>query len=301
MTAGRSIRICAASAIAAMVLSAGGCAALDAQQREWIFRPERDSQTTPADYGLRYEDVWLAVAGSATGEPRERVHGWWIPAASANAPSLLYLHGAHWSLSHNLARIARLQRMGFAVLAIDYRGFGESDGGLPSEAQAYADAQAAWERLRLLEPDPRRRFLYGHSLGGAVAIELATRESDMAGLIVESTFTSIRDMVDAMGYGSLPIGALLTQHFDSLTKIPRVAVPVLFVHGTADRYVPAAMSEALYAAARAPKRLLLVENAGHGNVSGIAFDRYLAAVRDFVSLTARFATGPMRLPVLAPG
>ncbi len=109
--------------------------------------------------------------------------------------------------------------MGFAVLAIDYRGFGRSDGELPSEAQAYDDAQAAWQHLRLLEPDPRRRFAYGHSLGGAVAIELATRNDDVAGLIVESTFTSMADMAEKMGYGNFPIGLVLTQRFDSLAKV----------------------------------------------------------------------------------
>lgn len=301
MISRRSIRIFAASAAAATVVSAGGCAMLDVKQREWIFRPQRDVQSTPADYGLRYEDVWLAVADSGDGEPRERVHGWWIPATRARAPSLLYLHGARWSLSNNLNRIARLQRMGFSVLAIDYRGFGQSDGELPSEAHAYADAQAAWEHLIALEPDPRRRFLYGHSLGGAVAIELATRNKGIAGLIVESTFTSIRDMVDVMGYGNLPIGALLTQHFDSLAKMANVGVPVLFVHGTGDRYVPAAMSEKLYAAAHEPKRLLLVENAGHSNVSGVAFYRYRAAVREFVSFAGRFAASAMRLPTAVPG
>jgi pimeloyl-ACP methyl ester carboxylesterase len=286
LSGGRTVRALLAAGAATAVLTAAGCSILDVKQREWIFRPQRDVHATPADHGLKYEEVWLTVRddGEAGGE---RVHGWWIPASDANAPTLLYLHGARWSLSNNLFRIARLQRMGFAVLAIDYRGFGRSDGELPSEKDAYADAQTAWAYLRLLEPDAQRRFVYGHSLGGAVAIDLATRNDDVAGLIVESTFTSIRDMAEVMGYGALPLGAVLTQHFDSLAKVAQVGAPVLFVHGTGDRYVPHSMSERLYAAAPEPKRLLLVENAGHSNVSGVAFERYAAAVRDFIALAAR--------------
>jgi alpha-beta hydrolase superfamily lysophospholipase len=279
----RGGRWLAAAMAAIAVASAAGCAYLDTKQREWIFRPQRDLHSTPASYGLPFEEVWLTVAGDGDGA-RERVHGWWIPGPDATAPTLLYLHGARWSLSNNLFRIQRLQRMGFAVLAIDYRGFGRSDGELPSEAQAYDDAQAAWQHLRLLEPDPRRRFAYGHSLGGAVAIELATRNDDVAGLIVESTFTSMADMAEKMGYGNLPIGLVLTQRFDSLAKVAAVKAPVLFVHGTSDRFVPAEMSERLYAAAPEPKRLLLVESGNHSNVSSVAFEKYQAAVRDLLAL-----------------
>jgi len=295
----RVLRRLAAAAIGAGVLAGTGCAYLDAKQREWIFRAQRDVHSTPADYGLAYEDVWLKVAGEADA-PGERVHGWWLPATSADSATLLYLHGARWNLSNNLFRIQRLQRMGFAVLAIDYRGFGRSDGELPSEAQAYVDAQAAWEHLRALQPDAGRRFLYGHSLGGAVAIELATRNEDVAGLIIESTFTSMREMAEVMGYGNYPIAAVLTQHFDSSAKMARVAAPVLFVHGAADRFVPAAMSERLYAAAREPKRLLLLEGAGHSNATLVAFDRYQAAVRDLLA-AARRAVAPTARAAAAGG
>jgi uncharacterized protein len=274
--------------VALAASAVGGSNYLDLKQREWIFRPQRDLHATPADYGLRHEDVWIAIPFAAE-TSRERVHGWWIPGPTARAPTLLFLHGARWSLSNNLFRIQRLHRMGFSVLAIDYRGFGKSDGTLPSEEWACADAQAAWEYLRLLEPDPRRRFLYGHSLGGAVAIDLAARNTDVAGVIVESSFTSIREMAAVMGYGALAIGPLLTQHFDSLGKVGKVAAPILFVHGTGDRYVPHSMSEQLFAAAREPKRLLLVPDGGHSNVSAFAFDQYQAAVRELVTLAGRAA------------
>jgi uncharacterized protein len=283
MTHTRTRRWLAAATAAIAVASAAGCAYLDTKQREWIFRAQRDIHSTPASYGLAFDEIWLTVAGDTDGA-RERVHGWWIPGPDAQAPTLLYLHGARRNLSDNLFRIQRLHRMGFAVLAIDYRGFGRSDGELPSEAQAYNDAQAAWQHLRLLEPDARRRFAYGHSLGGAVAIELAIRNDDVAGLIVESTFTSMAEMAEKMGYGNLPLALVLTQRFDSLAKVAAVKAPVLFVHGSSDRFVPAEMSERLYAAAPEPKRLLLIENGNHSNASSVAFEKYQTAVRDFLAL-----------------
>ena len=152
-----------------------------------------------------------------------------------------------------------------------------------------ADAQAAWEHLRGRERDPARRFLYGHSLGGAVAIELATRNDDVAGVIVESSFTSIRDMVDALGYTSLSLDGLITQRFDSLAKVPAVSAPILFVHGTADRFVPPAMTERLYAAARDPKRLLLIANGTHRNSTDVGYEKYLSAVRELVELARRIS------------
>lgn len=276
------LRVWGVALLACAVVGAGGCGSLDVKQREVIFRPEKDAGGSPADFGLAFQDVWLTVP-RVEGEGAERVHGWWIPAANPNAPSVLYLHGARWSLSGNLFRIARWQRMGFNVLAIDYRGFGQSDGALPSEAQSYADALAAWEELKRREPSESRRFVFGHSLGGAVAIELATRSPDMAGLVVESSFTSILDMAETTKYGFLPVGLILTQRFDSLSKVPKLGVPVLYIHGTGDRWVPPSMSERLHAASPAPKRLVLVEGGGHSNVSGVAFDLYRREILAFAA------------------
>ncbi|MCX7890910.1 MAG: lysophospholipase [Burkholderiales bacterium] len=283
-------RALAASALAALLTlgGAGGCAYIETKQRELIFRPVREIHATPADRGMAYEDVWIRVAGGDAGEAK--IHGWFVPAArkapagGGPPPAVLYLHGVRWSLSGHLFRIARWREMGFDVLAIDYRGFGRSDGDLPSEAQTYADAQAAWEWLKARVPDASRRVVYGHSLGGAVAIELASRNADVAALVVESSFTSMQAMAARQGYGFLPVSLVLTERYDSLARIAAVRAPVLFVHGTGDGFVPPEMSEALYAAANEPKRLLLVEGASHSNASGYAFERYAAAVREIVAV-----------------
>lgn len=257
----------------------GGCATLDVKQREWIFRPNKEVWRSPADYNLAFEDVWLQAG---EGDERGRVHGWWIP-GEPGKPALLYLHGSRWNISSNLFRIVRLRQMGYSVLAIDYRGFGKSDGELPSEQQAYEDALAAFEELTRREPDPARRVVYGHSLGGAVGIDLALRRPDALALVVESTFTSIREMVSTLKYGFLPVAPVLTQHFDSLAKVSKLRVPAMFVHGASDRWVPPWMSEKLHAAAPEPKRLLLVEGGSHSNVTWVGFETLQKNLHEFLA------------------
>jgi pimeloyl-ACP methyl ester carboxylesterase len=271
-------------ALAAVAGSLPGCAYLDVKQRELIFRPNKAYSSTPAEYGLAFEDVWLAVQQAGAPDAAERVHGWWMPASDPKAPALLYLHGARWSIGNNLFRIARLREAGFSVLAIDYRGFGKSDGELPSEAQTYEDAHTAWTWLEAKVPDARRRFIMGHSLGGAVAIELAARHPAAAGLIVEASFTSIPDMA-SRSYWYVP-SVVLTQRYDSRQKIASVKLPVLFMHGKADGVVPYQMSEQLHAAATSHKRLVLMDEAGHSNMSWKFSDAYLAALRAFVAEVA---------------
>jgi alpha-beta hydrolase superfamily lysophospholipase len=286
-----------ATIVIGVAAAGSGCAYLDVKQRELIYQPVRDYSGTPADRGLEFEDVWLTVKGAA-GDASERVHGWWLPARGPDAPTLLYLHGTRGSLGRNLYRIARWRELGFSVLAIDYRGFGRSDGELPSENEVYADAQAAWDYVRKLTPDPRLRFVYGHSLGGAVAIDLAMRNTDVVGLIVESSFTSMSDMAARSRYGFLPVDLVLTQHFDSLAKISRVSTPVLFIHGTDDRYVPPEMTERLFHAAREPKRLLLVEDAGHNDASTRVLERDPEAIPELIRQVRTAQPGAARVPAI---
>ena len=263
---------------AVLALGVPGCMMLEIKEREVLYRPIRDYARTPAAMDLAFEDVWIEVAGDDTRE-RERVHAWWVPAATADAPAILYLHGIRWSLGNNLFRIARWHRLGFSVLAIDYRGFGRSDGELPSEDRIYADARAAWDELARREPRAERRFIYGHSLGAAVAVELGASVGDAAGVIAESGFTSISDMV-AESYA--PLQLFVSQKFDALSRAKALKAPVLFVHGTADRFVPPAMSRKLYEAAPHPKKLHLIDGGNHGNWNGAGLDEYAQVVGEFV-------------------
>jgi alpha-beta hydrolase superfamily lysophospholipase len=151
--------------------------------------------------------------------------------------------------------------------------------------------QAAFEELRRRQPDPARRFVYGHSLGGALAIRLAAgNEAEgqaLAGVVVESSFTTIADMLGTMRWGWVPgLRWLVTQPFDSLDRVAQVDEPLLLIHGTADRVVPHEMSDRLYAAAGnvrgGLKTLLKIEGASHSGVSRAGGERYERALRDFV-------------------
>ena len=197
-------------ALAAAVAITAGCATLDAKQREWIFQPS-DRSWGGAQSTEGMQDVWIELPTQADGRP-EQLHGLWLPQADATAPVLLYLHGARWDVRGSALRMRRMHELGFAVLGIDYRGFGQSTPGLPSESLAYEDARAAWDWLAKKYPN-RPRYIFGHSLGGPIAINLATEVNDERGTIVEGTFTSIPDVVSTMKWGWLPIGGMGTpQH-----------------------------------------------------------------------------------------
>jgi uncharacterized protein len=167
---------------------------------------------------------------------------------------------------------------------VDYRGYGDSDYRLPSEASVYQDSQAAW---RYLTQDrgvpPAQVLIYGESLGGAIALDLAVRNPDAGGLVLQSTFTSMRAMADRLPWSRfLPVDYLLTEHFNSLAKIKSLQVPVLILHGTADDVVPYQMGQALYQAAPRPKQLFLVPQGTHFRLYQPGPHSYLQAMVDFM-------------------
>ena len=265
----------------AFVLAAvliGGCAYLAEQQGELIFRPTKSEWRGFNSAAYPIEEHWVPV-----GDGTQKLHAWWLKSDKPDAPIVLYLHGARWNLTGSVTRIDRWRQLGFSVFAVDYRGFGKSADVAPTEAYAYEDAEAAWDYLARLVPG-RQRFIVGHSLGGAIAVELARRRPDAAGLVLEATFTSVRDMIDQSPWGFLPVGLILTQNFDAISKIGEVKMPVLVTHGTRDTIVPFEMGERLFNAAHAPKKFLKVEGAGHHNLSGAAFDQYRQALTELFKL-----------------
>ena len=256
-----------------------GCATLDEKQRGWIFQPSDRTWAGGLAAAEGMDDVWIEFPSRvADGQP-VKVHGLWLPQADPEAPVMLYLHGARWDVRGSAPRIRRMHELGFSVLGIDYRGFGRSTPVLPSEEMAAEDASAAWSWLAERHPDARR-FIFGHSLGGAIAVQLAAEVADEAGLIVEGTFTSIPDVVSTFRWGWLPVSWLITQRFDSASRIGSVGSPVLVVHGSGDRLIPSQLGQQLYERARGPKRFVLVEGGSHHNTNAVGLALYRDAVKD---------------------
>jgi uncharacterized protein len=274
--------------IAALVaIGASGCASIDRWQREAIFQTEVAARVEGREAPAAAEQFDLPLpGGGVTGA--DRVRFWYLPATAADAPTVLYLHGARRNLYDNTRRIERLNDLGFAVLALDYRGFGRSTRILPSEQSAIEDAHLALAELARRQPDAGRRLLYGYSLGGAVAIALAQQHDAFAGVVVEATFTSIPEVVQSRRWVPL-VGLVVTQRFDSVARIAHVNEPLLFVHGTSDRVVPHTMSDQLFEAARAVppqfKRVVKVEGAPHWGSMVLESDVVGRALREFVELT----------------
>ncbi|BAY22296.1 phospholipase/carboxylesterase [Calothrix sp. NIES-2100] len=269
-------------AIIAAIAYFGLCVFLFIQQPRFIFFPSSTLEKTPELFNVAYEEVWLPVP--VRSRQVEHIHGWWIPAKQPNAKVLLYLHGNGINIGANIAHASRFYQQGFSVLLIDYRGYGRSEGAFPNENRVYQDAATAWNYLvQQLQIPPRDIFIYGHSLGGAIAIDLAVKHPDAAGVIVESSFTSIREVVAYRNlFGMFPVDLILTQRFESIKKLPKLKTPVLFIHGTADSSVPFFMSQKLYAIAPEPKQLILVPGAGHNDVADLAGVQYMQWVDDFV-------------------
>jgi len=161
-----------------------------------------------------------------------------------SAPVLLYLHGNSSNIGDAVHRADLLHQLGMSVLLIDYRGYGKSTGPFPNETRLYEDAEAAFHYLiHRRNIAPANIFVYGHSLGGAIAIELAVRHPQMAGAILEATFTSMEEMLDyVIPYQIFPKDWILTQKFASLTKVRSLQIPILFIHGMEDKTIPVQMS-----------------------------------------------------------
>ncbi|HEX6364348.1 MAG TPA: alpha/beta fold hydrolase [Albitalea sp.] len=270
-----------ASALLGAAIFAGcaGFDTLDTQQRKWIFNPRGYVHAARAPASEQPGDVWIEHRSALSGA-HIRLRGLWLPNDDPHAPVLLYLHGAGRSLDQSSFRAEHMRDLGFSVFAIDYRGFGRSTAELPSEAGVYEDARAAWAWLAKAHPD-RPRYLFGHSLGGAIAIHLATEAGDAAGLIVEGTFTSIPELFQSMRWGWLPIGPLITQRFDSIAKIDKVTAPLLVVHGSRDGLIRPQLARTLYERANVPrKKFVLVEGGTHYSTNRMGSGLYREALKE---------------------
>ncbi|SCK48497.1 hypothetical protein VAR608DRAFT_4813 [Variovorax sp. HW608] len=289
-----------ASATALVALLAAGCSTLDERQREWIFQPSDRSWGNSEASSRGMDDVWIEFKSSLTGEP-VKLHGLWLGRApeSPGQPVMLYLHGARYNVTGSSPRMRRMNELGFSVLAIDYRGFGKSSKALPSEDSAREDALEAWKWLAAHHPR-QPRYIFGHSLGGAIGIDLASRVHDESGIIVESTFTSIADVVSSFKWGWLPFGPFITQRFEAISKVKDIDAPLLVVHGTADSLINPTLGRKLYDAATVPKMFVLVEGGSHHNLNSIGQAQYRAALAQLFRMHEPPLEAPADVAASAP-
>ena len=273
----------AALFVALSSLGLSGCAWLDTKQRELALRPTPGRPAAYAEGTATLQAAfkpgdqrWLVDVKGEGGAPQSLAL-WWLPQPDPQAPTLLYLHGTFRNLYQNLPKINALREAGFAIVAVDYRGWGDSTVIVPSEASISADAQVAWAEMRRRQPVPGRRVVYGHSLGGATAVSLASTlrgGTDYGALVLESTFTRLPDVAESAGFWGRVGAAVTTLEFDSLSRIGSIDAPVLMLHGTADQTVPIDLGQRLREAAPRGTRWVPVPGGSHSQLQSEAPELY---------------------------
>jgi len=242
-----------------------------------IFFPERGVAVTPEQLGIDGEEVFVDT------EDGVRIHAFYLPVPGARR-ALLFLHGNAGNASHRLPNAAELARLDCSVLVIDYRGYGLSEG-KATEAGVFADARAGLRHLiEQLDFPENRVVVFGRSLGGAVAVDLA-QDRKLAGAIFESTFPSIADVV-SNGPAGAWLGALAGRRFDSASKIGRIRVPLLFFHGDRDDVIDHELGRRLFDIAPQPKAFETVPGAGHNDLTQVGGRRYFERIREFLEEVA---------------
>src|SRR5579862_8424314 len=217
------------------------------------------------------KDVWLTAADGV------KIHAWYFPHPQAKA-TILHLHGNAGNLSDRRDLVRDLQALGVNVLAIDFRGYGQSEG-TPGEAGLYADARAAYDWLRTRTPADRI-VIHGESLGGGPACELASTVPS-GGLILQSTFTSAADMAPRV----VPFFPkfLVRTRFDNLRKVPTITCRKLFLHSRADEMIPFDMGEKLFEAAAGPKEYTWFTGCGHNDMTISRAKKYYSRLAEFLA------------------
>lgn len=240
-------------------------------ERRSIYFPMKDVISNPASVGLPYEEVYFDTPDN------KRLNGWYIANSKAKS-TLLFCHGNAGNISHRLEKISIFYNLGLNIFIFDYRGYGKSFG-VPSESGLYLDADAAYNYLtRKIGISKPGLIIYGESIGGAVAIDLARKRS-VSALITEETFTSIKDM-SGMAYPFLPY-FIFSSRFDAISKIRNVSCPKLMIHSIDDEIVPFHLGEKLYDAARPPKKFLKLRG-GHNTAFLESEEQFREGIKSFL-------------------
>ncbi|HLM57911.1 MAG TPA: alpha/beta hydrolase [Pyrinomonadaceae bacterium] len=241
------------------------------------FHPERGAWGGSWKAPSGAEDVWFETADGV------KLHGWFFRGEGQPAATVIYFHGNGGNLSYCGWVGAELSRRGFDVLLFDYRGYGRSEGTPADERGLYADADAAYDFVtKERGADPERVVLYGQSLGTAAAADVAARKNCGA-LILESGLSSAAEMAGVV-FPWLPgfVRGLTKNKLDTKGKLQSISCPVLVAHGSRDEVIPVSQGRALYDAAREPKRLQIIEGAGHNDLSNVGGEKYIDSLAEFV-------------------
>jgi len=242
-------------------------------ERFFIFFPEAELEYSPDELKLSYKEVYFSS------QDGQRLHGWLFPLKN-DSPVILFCHGNAGNISHRLDIIQLLVREQLQVFLFDYRGYGRSSGS-PSEQGIYLDGLAAYDYLVKKESIPQENIIaFGRSLGASVAIEISLKRK-VRSLIIESAFTSTRDVARSIPV-LFPFSYLLPPHYNNIKKIAGVTVPKLIIHGRADELIPFSMGIRLFEAAEASKYFLPLEGAGHN-------DTFMVGGRSYFNAVSRFA------------
>ena len=237
-----------------------------------IFFPLKDINSTPNDWGLSFEPVSLRLKDNT------KVSAWYIPHPQA-LKTVLFFHGNGGNMSHRASSVSVFHQLKLNVLIIDYPGYGESEG-VPTESGLYQSADAAWHYLiNAKKFKTENIIIFGRSLGGAVAVDLASRVN-AAAVIVESTFTSAHDMADII-FPVLSRFLVLRYSFDSMSKIKNISSPLLVIHSPDDEMIPFTLGEKLFTHANANKQFLKIAG-GHNDGFIKSMSSYQKTLKQFI-------------------
>lgn len=249
---------------------------LRATENSMIYFPSKypEGIWNPEDYGVTVEDVYFKT------EDGLKLHGWFVP-SKENKITMIWFHGNAGNLSGRLENIKYLMELNINVFIFDYRSYGRSEGSLPDEKTIYIDSRAAYQFLLQKKNILKENLIFfGRSLGGAMAVEMA-QEFGCAGLIIESSFPSAKDMARRM-FPFLPVQYIMKTKFDSGRKIKNIDCKKLFIHGNRDTIVPFELGKKLFDAAPGPKTFYEIEGADHNDTYVVGGSRYFEVINDFI-------------------
>ena len=268
-------------ALAFISITLGGLYMTGFIERRLIYHPEKGLASDPSKIGLAYEDVVFTTGDGV------QLHGWFVP--GSRDLTFLWFHGNAGNISHRLGNLKEMHdELAVNIFIFDYRGYGQSQG-TPSERGTYFDAKAALDSLRARGDVPMDQIVYyGRSLGGAIAVELATQEPPY-GLVLESSFPSVPYMAQKAN-PFLPLWRLLRTKYDSAAKMPYLQAPLLQIHGDIDDTVPLEAGRSLFEAANTPKEFYVIPGADHNDTYLVGGPPYWEKLREFTNSLSRSST-----------